>query len=109
MVAEGLRSVNAGHVSTHPMWQPLPGMTGGKPGLRPPRPGFSCNDRVTKGDPSDGDYDRIARYEQGVIIVLVIFAAAFLAQSSKVRSHFEPLSCPLVLRDSRTHCGGTEE
>jgi hypothetical protein len=74
MVAEGLRSVNAGHVSTHPMWQPLPGMTGGKPGLRPPRPGFSCNDRVTKGDPSDGDYDRIARYEQGVIIVLVIFA-----------------------------------
>jgi hypothetical protein len=33
---------------------------------------------VTKGDPSDGDYDRIARYEQGVMIVLVIFAAAFL-------------------------------
>jgi hypothetical protein len=35
---------------------------------------------VTKGDPSDGDYDRIARYEQGVMIALVIFAAAFLAQ-----------------------------
>jgi hypothetical protein len=34
---------------------------------------------VTKGDPSDGDYDRIARYEQGVIIVLVVFAAAFVA------------------------------
>jgi hypothetical protein len=34
---------------------------------------------VTKGDPSDGDYDRIARYEQGVVILLIILAAAFLA------------------------------
>jgi hypothetical protein len=34
---------------------------------------------VTKGVPSDGDYDRIARYEEGVMIVLVIFAAAFVA------------------------------
>jgi hypothetical protein len=52
----------------------------GNPAERPLRgPGFSYNDRVTKGDPSDGDYDRIARYEQGVIIALVIFAAAFLA------------------------------
>jgi hypothetical protein len=29
---------------------------------------------VTKGDPSDGDYDPIARYEQGAMIVAVIFA-----------------------------------
>jgi hypothetical protein len=52
-----------------------------EPGLRPLRgPGFSYNDRVTKGDPSDGDYDPIARYEQGAMIVLFIFAAAFLAR-----------------------------
>jgi hypothetical protein len=69
-------------------------MTGGKPGLRPPRPGFSCNDRVTKGDPSDGDYDRIARYEQGVIIVLVIFAAAFLAQLRREGAE-EKLACKM--------------
>jgi len=37
--------------------------------------------RVTKGDPSDGDYDPIARDEQGAMIVAVIFAAAFLALS----------------------------
>jgi hypothetical protein len=34
---------------------------------------------VTKGDHSDGDYDPLARYEQGAIIVAVIFAAAFFA------------------------------
>ena len=34
---------------------------------------------MTKDDPSDGDYDPIARYEQGAMIVAVIFAAAFLA------------------------------
>jgi hypothetical protein len=28
-----------------------------EPGLRPLRPGFSYNDRVTKGDLTDGDYD----------------------------------------------------
>ena len=33
------------------------------------------NDRVTKSDPSYGDYERM----HGVIIVLLIFAAAFLA------------------------------
>jgi len=33
---------------------------------------------VTKGDPTDGDYDPIARYEQGVMILLILFAAAFL-------------------------------
>jgi hypothetical protein len=44
-----------------------------------PRGWVSRNDRVTKGDPSDGDYDPIARYEQGAMIVLFIFAAAFLA------------------------------
>jgi hypothetical protein len=54
-----------------------------EPGLRPLRPGFSYpgfsyNDRVTKGDPTDGDYDPIARYEQGVMILLILFAAAFL-------------------------------
>jgi len=27
-----------------------------EPGLRPPRPGFSYNDRVTNGDPSNGDH-----------------------------------------------------
>ena len=41
--------------------------------------GFSFNDRVTKDDPSDGVYDPIARYEQGAIIVAVIFAAGFFA------------------------------
>ena len=40
--------------------------------------GFSYNDRVTKGDPTDGDYDPIARYEQGVMILLILFSAAFL-------------------------------
>ena len=51
-----------------------------EPGLRPLRPGFSYNDRVTKGDLTDGDYDPIARYEQGVmiLILLILFAAAFL-------------------------------
>jgi hypothetical protein len=34
---------------------------------------------VTKGDPSDGDYDPIASYEQGAMIAAVIFAAAFFA------------------------------
>ena len=33
MVAEGAIRENAGRVSTHHMWQPLPVMTGGKPGL----------------------------------------------------------------------------
>jgi len=35
---------------------------------------------VTKGDLTDGDYDPIARYEQGVmiLILLILFAAAFL-------------------------------
>jgi len=50
-----------------------------EPGLRPPRPGFSYNDRVTNGDPSNGDHDPITRYEQGAMIVLFILAAAFLA------------------------------
>ena len=34
---------------------------------------------MTKDDPSDGDYDPIARYEQGAMIVAVIFAAGFFA------------------------------
>jgi hypothetical protein len=50
-----------------------------EPGLRPLRPGFSYNDRVTKGDLTDGDYDPIARYEQGVMILLILFAAPSLA------------------------------
>ena len=42
------------------------------------RLGFSYNDRVTEDDP-DGDYGPIARYEQGAMIVAVIFAAGFSA------------------------------
>jgi hypothetical protein len=34
---------------------------------------------VTKGDLTDGDYDPIARYEQGVMILLILFAAPSLA------------------------------